>query len=321
MRSVGLSILKTICCFSAVTFYTTSRLCTDSCFINHYTLSFLYYLSIIATPLFFMINGYVDTTDKLSKRVAFDRVLAVLSIFVFWNLISYFAFQKIIQQSYFLQSWLLLSLALIYLLNPFFSYLLSYSKRAIIVLVGFIIVTFLFDLLSFFRKKTLIENIPDYFRVWTWFFYYLLGRFLALREWKSYFRQHSVRRFAMLAILPTFILLVSYEKIITAFIFQKVNAGYFLDSIFVLASCLWLFIIFDSMHLKSKPAQKFFLFVAPAMIGVYILHDGVFFYISKLFPVEYANYPFLNLISVFFISVMLSRLLLLNRWSAKLVSF
>lgn len=319
MRSIGLSVLKTISCFSAVTFYSTSQLCNELCFVSGTTLSILYFLSIIATPLFFLVNGYADT-DYMTNKIDWRKVIAVLFIFFFWNIVGFFTLNKVAQNSYFLQSWLLISLASIYLLNPIFTHILNNEKIAIYAILLFVLVMLGLDILSFFRKRTLLSDIPNYFRVWTWFFYYFLGRFLALRKWRLFTKKTRLKRIARIGIIPVFILMYFYEKLIAKYIFKHFNAGYFLDSIIVILATVFLFIIFDNFKPKSKWVYKIFNYTAPAMIGVYILHDAVFFYVNKIYPADNVFIAAAYLIAVFSISVIISRLIMINKWTAKLVS-
>lgn len=57
------------------------------------------------------------------------------------------------------------------------------------------------------------------------------------------------------------------------------------------------------------------------MIGVYIVHYSVFYFISTLYGFNYVNLKFVLLVLVFIASVLLCRLLLLNRFTARIISF
>lgn len=319
MRSVGLTVLKTISCFTAVTFYSTSQLCNETCFLNYTLLGILYFLSVVATPLFFLVNGYADT-ERAKEQIDWRRIFAVFVIFAFWNGIGLLTFDHVAQNSYFLQSWLLLSLASIYLLNPIFTRILSNEKWSIYALTAFVVVMLVIDIIGIIRQKALFANLPDSFRVWTWYFYYFLGRFLALRKWRILTKRLAIKRIARIGVIPAFALLYFYEKLITVYIYKSFKAGYFLDSIFVLAATLCLFIIFDNIKIRIKMIKRFFHYVAPTMIGVYILHDAVFFYVNKLYPAQNVGIATLYLFVVFIISVLIVRLIKLNRWTAKLIS-
>ncbi|MFW5394197.1 acyltransferase, partial [Yersinia sp. 2544 StPb PI] len=85
MRNVGLHALKTLSCFSAVTFYSASKTCTDQCFLGGEVMSVLYFLSIIATPLFFMIIGYIDSNDEIDQKDILSKLKSIITIIIFWN--------------------------------------------------------------------------------------------------------------------------------------------------------------------------------------------------------------------------------------------
>lgn len=68
IRDVSQHALKSLSCFDAVTFYSASQLCVNECFINANAMSLLYFLSTISKPLFFILIGYFDNIDNLTKK-------------------------------------------------------------------------------------------------------------------------------------------------------------------------------------------------------------------------------------------------------------
>lgn len=321
MRNVGLAALKTLSCFSAVTFYSSSRMCTESCFLHEEALSILYFLSIIASPLFFMIIGYIDEVNQITKQEVFGKLKAIFVIVVFWNILFYFLDEAAFRQGYFLQSWLLLSVAIIYIINPLFSKLVKNHKAAIWVISVFISVSFFIDIVSLMKGRPYLIDFPSYFRIWTWFFYYLVGRFLGTELCQEVMRRATIKRIAWYLLIPLAISMYFYDSFISSKIYRAINAGYFLDNLHVLAVSLCLFALFENLRVKGKIFSRIFEYVAPTMIGVYILHDGVFYYISTLFDFNTFRFPMTMLILVFIVSVLFSRTLMLNRFMSRFISF
>ncbi len=130
----------------------------------------LYFLSIIATPLFFMIIGYIDSNDKIDQKDIFRKLKSIITIIIFWNVLFYFINEDGFKRGYFLQSWLLFSIAIIYLINPIISKILKSNRTAIITLSCLVIFSVTIDLISAFSERPYLIDFPQYFRLWTWIF-------------------------------------------------------------------------------------------------------------------------------------------------------
>ncbi|WP_050882856.1 acyltransferase [Yersinia intermedia] len=321
MRNVGLHALKTLSCFSAVTFYSASKTCTDQCFLGGEVMSVLYFLSIIATPLFFMIIGYIDSNDEIDQQDILRKLKSIITIIIFWNVLFYFINEDGLQRGYFLQSWLLFSIAIIYLLNPIISKVLKSNRTAIITLSCLVIFSVTIDLISAFTERPYLIDFPQYFRLWTWVFYYMAGRFLCSKICQKITKLPRIRLAAKVLLLPTAISMYFYESFMSIHVYKTVNAGYFLDNLHVLILSLCLFVIFDNFDTKHEWIKKTLAYISPSMIGVYILHDGIFYFIASAYNLSDVTLRFTLLLSVFAASVLLSRILLLNKYTSRFISF
>lgn len=321
MRNVGLHALKTLSCFSTVTFYSASKTCTEQCFLSGEVMSVLYFLSIIATPLFFMIIGYIDSSYEIDQTDIFRKLKSIITIIIFWNVLFYFINEDGFKRGYFLQSWLLFSIAIIYLINPIISKVLKNNRIAIITLSCLIMFSISIDLISAFSEKPYLIDFPQYFRLWTWVFYYMAGRFLYSKMCQKITRLPRIRLAAKVLVIPTAISMYYYESFMSIYVYKTVNAGYFLDNLHVLILSLCLFIIFDNFDTKFEWIKKTLAYISPSMIGVYILHDGVFYFISSAYNLSDVTLRFTLLLSVFAASVLLSRILLLNKYTSRFISF
>jgi len=64
MNSTGLNIIKTLGCMTAVTFFTIYNTRDHYDYDYHWILGFLTFISTIATPLFFVVAGYLDSQSR-----------------------------------------------------------------------------------------------------------------------------------------------------------------------------------------------------------------------------------------------------------------
>ena len=284
-------------------------------------MSVLYFLSIIATPLFFMIIGYIDSSYEIDQADIFRKLKSIITIIIFWNVLFYFINEDGFKRGYFLQSWLLFSIAIIYLINPIISKVLKNNRIAIITLSCLIMFSISIDLISAFSEKPYLIDFPQYFRLWTWVFYYMAGRFLYSKMCQKITRLPRIRLAAKVLVIPTAISMYYYESFMSIYVYKTVNAGYFLDNLHVLILSLCLFIIFDNFDTKFEWIKKTLAYISPSMIGVYILHDGVFYFISSAYNLSDVTLRFTLLLSVFAASVLLSRILLLNKYTSRFISF
>lgn len=284
-------------------------------------MSVLYFLSIIATPLFFMIIGYIDSSYEIDQTDIFRKLKSIITIIIFWNVLFYFINEDGFKRGYFLQSWLLFSIAIIYLINPIISKVLKNNRIAIITLSCLIMFSISIDLISAFSEKPYLIDFPQYFRLWTWVFYYMAGRFLYSKMCQKITRLPRIRLAAKVLVIPTAISMYYYESFMSIYVYKTVNAGYFLDNLHVLILSLCLFIIFDNFDTKFEWIKKTLAYISPSMIGVYILHDGVFYFISSAYNLSDVTLRFTLLLSVFAASVLLSRILLLNKYTSRFISF
>ncbi|STD27675.1 Uncharacterized protein conserved in bacteria [Enterobacter asburiae] len=68
MNATGLNIIKTLGCMTAVTFFTIYNTWDHYDYDYHWILGFLTFISTIATPLFFVVAGYLDGQSRHGTR-------------------------------------------------------------------------------------------------------------------------------------------------------------------------------------------------------------------------------------------------------------
>ncbi|VEB06690.1 acyltransferase [Klebsiella pneumoniae] len=84
MNSTGLSIIKTLGCMTAVTFFTIYNTWDRFDYDYHWILGLLTFISTIATPLFFVVAGYLDAQTRHDANWQIGKIKSVVIVFLFW---------------------------------------------------------------------------------------------------------------------------------------------------------------------------------------------------------------------------------------------
>ena len=89
MNSTGLNIIKTLGCMTAVTFFTIYNTRDHYDYDYHWILGFLTFISTIATPLFFVVAGYLDSQSRHDAQWQMGKIKSVVIVFLFWMTVYY----------------------------------------------------------------------------------------------------------------------------------------------------------------------------------------------------------------------------------------
>ncbi|EHG12528.1 acyltransferase [Streptococcus sp. SN3] len=287
MRKIGLDFLKIFACIGVVLIHTTIWGFTNTVngidMIGQFNLySYLFYLGVYAVPIFFMLNGYFLLQKKqLSYTYMFNKIKGIILVTVFWNLIIWifkadFAqnpirkiFEAFNQGGYLPQFWFMTSLLIIYLSLPYLAAILNSEKRYFILLFVLLSIGFLVEGLNL-SGKIIQYKIPQYLRLWTWYFYYVLGGYLSLPNNRilHFLNIKRNQNFVISLVLLSPI----YLFIISKYFYHTISVEYFYDSIFVKVLCLGIFILFFNLHLSSTKFNNLVYFLSSLTMGVYIVH-------------------------------------------------
>ncbi|WP_127959325.1 acyltransferase family protein [Serratia microhaemolytica] len=320
-KNVNLQALKSLTCFSAVTFFSTSEICSFECFLDADIMSVLYFLSIIAKPLFFMIIGYLDEVGNLGRKGVIIKIKSIILIMVFWNIISSLIKTQYIQQGYILQNGILLNMGIIYLLYPLIVKGLKNLKITAAVFISMIFIVAILDLVKPINTQDDPLFISNYSFIWIWAGYYILGHVLGEAVGRKFTKKPKVLRAAKLLVLPLAISMYFYELYLSTHIQKSVAGWFILEHFHLVMMSLALFILFDNLTITSKLLTGLVKFISPAMVGVYVVHYSVFHFIVMLYDFNNNILKLLLLVLVFIASVLFCRLLLLNRFTARTISF
>ena len=121
MNSTGLNIIKTLGCMTAVTFFTIYNTWDSYDYDYHWILGFLTFISTIATPLFFVVAGYLDSQSRHDSQWQLGKIKSVVIVFLFWMTVYYL--WEPYQRGYLIQPWFVFAFIVIYTFHPVIEWL------------------------------------------------------------------------------------------------------------------------------------------------------------------------------------------------------
>lgn len=320
MENINQHALKTLSCFFAVTFYSASHLCNDQCFLHDNFMSVLYFLFVIAKPLFFIIIGYMDEERGVTRKYIFLKIKSIVLIVFFWNLLFFFIDSSLFQRGYLLQNEILMSIAIIYFLQSVISRFLNNLTLILGLMCVFMAISIFINLWNVSGADFTQIQLPGYFDVWVLIAYYQFGRLMGSVSGQAAARRRAVVATARLGVAPLALALYFYEKYLSSHAFGNIVPWFILEHLIVMLLCILLFTLFENMEIKKKFIIRFVGFVSPTMVGVYIVHYSVFYLFATAYDLNNVTLRFTLLVAVFLVSVIISRLLLLNKHTSRLIS-
>nr|WP_249406275.1 hypothetical protein [Pantoea agglomerans] len=109
-------MLKTLACITAVSFFTLYQSYDSYHYDINLTLNVLSFVSTIATPLYFLLSGYIDAGERHTPAWQLGKIRRILLIFIFW--FSFFWFAGMHHKGYLIQPWFVIALIVIYVSHP-----------------------------------------------------------------------------------------------------------------------------------------------------------------------------------------------------------
>ena len=317
-RNINLDLIKVLACIGVVLLHTTMVGFKETGSWN--LLAYLYYLGTYSIPLFFMVNGYLLLGKKeITYPYILQKVKWILTIVSLWTIIVWLfkrdftvnPIKKIIgsllQKGYFSQFWFFGALILIYLCLPILRKFLN-SKRSYLYILSFFVATgLIFELVNIILQMPLQSYVIQTFRLWTWFFYYILGGLIA--QFDKEFIKNGFKRWmkivAVLLLLITPVILFFLAKTI----YHNLFAEYFYDILFVKIVSLGVFLTILTLSLKESK-YKWIVSLSNQTMGVFIVHTYVMKVLEKLLGFSYTGAYLLFPIFTLCISIIVVSLLM-----------
>lgn len=296
-RNINLDLIKVISCVGVVLLHTEMGGFKETGSWNFST--YLYYLGTYSIPLFFIVNGYLllgkreITYPYILQKVKWILITVMSWTFIVWVIKLDFAVNPVkkmigslVQKGYFFQFWFFGALILIYLCLPILKKFFYSKRRYLYILSILLVIGLIFELTNIVLQMPIQTYVIQTFRLWTWFFYYLLGGYIAqftMEELKSRFK-------SWMKIVSILLLLIS--PIILFFIvkttYHNLFAEYFYDILFVKVVSLGFFLTILSLSL-NQDRNKWIVFLANQTMGVFIIHTYIMKVWEKLFGFNFVG--------------------------------
>ncbi|AXI26453.1 MULTISPECIES: acyltransferase [Gemella] len=299
MRDITIDMLKIIACLGIVLLHV--MILGFDFFGGNNVSAYLYYMGTFSVPLFFMINGYFLLNKlNLSYKYLIIKIKNIVIVVFSWNIILWIMkrdfysnpIKKIVgsllQRGYFFQFWFFGSLIIIYLTLPYLKKLLNNKKNYLRILLLLLTVGIIIEIINLFVIVEPIQRyIPQTFRLWTWYFYYIIGAYIGSR--KEFIIKLKINKYItcffliMLFVSPIFLYSVAKS------IHHNIFAEYFYDSLFIKILSIGIFIIFLKLDFSTiKQNYKNTIYHLSALtMGVYILHTYVIKFLVKIIKIGY----------------------------------
>ena len=191
-----------------------------------------------------------------------------------------------IQKGYFFQFWFFGALIIIYICLPVLKKFLNSKRSYLYILSVLLVVGLIFELTNIVLQMPIQTYVIQTFRLWTWFFYYLLGGFIAQFD-KDIIKNRFKR---WMKIIVVFLFLVS--PLILFFLarttYHNFFAEYFYDLLFVKVVSLGIFLTIFSLVL-NQDSNKWIIFLSNQTMGVFIIHTYIMKVWEKLFGFSFVG--------------------------------
>lgn len=318
IRNINLDLIKIIACIGVVLLHTTMPGFKETGQWNYS--SYLYYLGTYSIPLFFMVNGYLllgkskITYPYIQHKIKWVLITVSSWTVIIWLLKRDFTINPIkkilaslIQEGYFFQFWFFGSLILIYLCLPILKKYL-HSKRSYLYFLSVLtIIGLFFELINFLLQMPVQIYVIQTFRLWTWFFYYILGGFVAqfnIDNLKSIFKGWmKIVSILLLLISPIILFFIAKN------IYHNLFAEYFYDILFVKIVTLGIFLTVFTLDLNGDKS-KWIVSLSNQTMGVFIVHTYVMKMWEKLFGFSFVGAYLLFSIFTLCVSFIVIRMLM-----------
>ena len=320
MNPTGLNIIKTLGCMTAVTFFTIYNTWDLYDYDYHWILGFLTFISTIATPLFFVIAGYLDAQSRHDAKWQIGKIKRLMVVFVFWMTV-YFLWEPY-QRGYLIQPWFVFAFVLIYSFHPVIAWLSSQRKAMYAMVLFLLLFAYGYDLLAAIYPDVRLFSLEPQYRLWTWLLFYLTGQLLNDPLLADWLKQKKVINGALIAIPFIYLFTWFYERHFFFALFKADRNAFILTGSQIYILVVALVIAANGVRFRNSNGFKESVLatISKSMTGVYILHYSVFHLLSAIIPVSSLTIKLLLIVLTFITSVAISLLALTNPLAKKVIT-
>lgn len=320
MNVTGLNVIKTLGCMAAVTFFTVYNTWDRYDYDYHWILAFLTFISTIATPLFFVVAGIMDTRSQPDENWPLSKIRNVMIVFLFWMTVYYL--WEPYQRGYLIQPWFVFSFIIIYSFHPLLVWLSQHRLAFCSLVIGLLLFSYGYDLLAVLHPDEPIFRLEPQYRLWTWLLFYLTGQLLCDPLVAAWLDRKKVARAATIALPFIYLFTWLYEQHFF-FAFFKADRNAFIltgSQIYLLVVVLVVAASRVRFRRNVEVKEAILATISKTMTGVYIMHYSVFHLLTALIPITSLATKLTLIVVTFVASVLLSRLILANGWLKKVIT-
>ncbi|RSI98770.1 acyltransferase [Streptococcus mitis] len=296
-RNINLDLLKVLACVGVVLLHTAMGGFKETGSWNFST--YLYYLGTYSIPLFFMVNGYLLLGKReITYSYILQKVKWILITVSSWSVIIWLfkrdftvnPIKKIvgslIQKGYFFQFWFFGALIIIYISLPVLKKFLNLKRSYLYILSVLLVVGLIFELTNIVLQMPIQTYVIQTFRLWTWFFYYLLGGFIA--QFDKDIIKNRFKRWMEIIVVLLFLVSPLILFFLARTTYHNFFAEYFYDLLFVKVVSLGIFLTIFSLAL-NQDNNKWITFLSNQTMGVFIIHTYIMKVWEKLFGFSFVG--------------------------------
>lgn len=328
-RDYNIDLIKIIACIFVVVLHTIGKQLN---WIN----DSIYYMAGCAIPLFFMVNGSLIMKKKeVTYKYVTRKIVNILLIIILWNIL-YCIFQCIIlhkninlikeifknlflQRGYLSHFWFLGALIIIYSILPFIhKYFSKGKKQAKIIMIIFIGCSFFMYCFMIWltKEKSIIlkDVVPQTLRIWTSLSYFIFGGYI----YKYIDFKNFNTKMCICIYVVTLILNVLYDQIMANKVINNFYVENFYDSIIMYGYSFATYALIKSIKLSEKMNTRIDC-ISKYTMGIYIIHYIIIMNLKLIYDFKNAVLNILIFIIVFFVSLLITKLISKNSVLRKLV--
>ena len=320
MNKSGLAMLKTLACITAVSFFTLYQSHDRYYYDVSLTLNVLSFVSTIATPLYFLLSGYMDAGEQPTPAWQLGRIRRILLIFLFW--FSFFWLAGIHHKGYLIQPWFVIALIVIYVSHPLIDRLVRRPGVMASLIFLLLIFAFTYDLLASLSPERRLFSLPPQYRIWTWVLYYLSGQLMATPAVMPFFTSPRVIKTSLLLLPAVYLFTWLYERYYFIARFLATSNEVLLTGSQVYLLVVLIVISINAIRLPARArwVTPLLTTLGKTMTGVYILHYLIFGLLAAAIRIETLGDKLLVIALTLIFSMTVSLLLLRIPGVRKLIS-
>ncbi|KXT90849.1 hypothetical protein SORDD21_01045 [Streptococcus oralis] len=206
------------------------------------------------------------------------------------------------------------NLILIYICLPILKKFLNSKRRYFYILSLLVVIGLIFELANIVLQMPIQTYVIQTFRLWTWFFYYLLGGFIA--QFDKDIIKNRFKRWMKIIVVLLFLVSPLILFFLARTTYHNFFAEYFYDILFVKVVSLGIFLTILTLTVNEKRSESI-VSLSNQTMGVFIIHTYIMKVWEKLigfsFVGSYLLFAIFTLSVSFIIIGMLMKIPYFNR--------